>query len=74
MNNNEYNNIEQKADVPYFTRSLSEGNKLRISRRLIRAQNVYTYRKKISEIYVSEKNLRTEKLNNVIKDAVKMIK
>ncbi len=32
--------------VPYYTRGLSDGNNLRISRRIIRAQNVINYRRK----------------------------
>ena len=51
MNQNGYNSQEEQIiDVPYYTRGLSDGNNLRISRRIIRAQNVINYRRKISEI------------------------
>ena len=50
MNQNGYNSQEEQIiDVPYYTRGLSDGNNLRISRRIIRAQNVINYRRKISK-------------------------
>ena len=74
MNQNGYNSQEEQIiDVPYYTRGLSDGN-LRISRRIIRAQNVINYRRKISEIFVNEKTFRTDRLNQVINDAVKLLK
>ena len=46
MNQNGYNSQEEQIiDVPYYTRGLSDGNNLRISRRIIRAQNVINYRR-----------------------------
>ena len=50
MNQNGYNSQEEQIiDVPYYTRGLSDGNNLRISRRIIRAQNVINYRRKITQ-------------------------
>ena len=50
MNQNGYNN---KADInvvlPYYTRELSENNKFRLGRRVIKANNVIYNRRKLME-------------------------
>lgn len=41
MNQNGYNSQEEQIiDVPYYTRGLSDGNNLRISRRIIDRKSV----------------------------------
>ncbi len=74
MNGNEYNNEEQKVDVPYYTRNLCNENKFRLTRRVIKSENIVDLRRKISDINVDEKFFRTEKLNQIIMNSIKLIK
>lgn len=75
MNQNGYNN---KADInvvlPYYTRELSESNKFRLGRRVIKANNVIYYRREISKIIVSEKTFQTERLSELMQKAIRIIK
>ncbi len=74
MERNEYNNEEKKVDVPYYTRDLSDDNKFRLKKRIIKADNVIQYRRSISEINVDDKYFFVDKLNQIISNSVKLIK
>lgn len=74
MDQNEYNKEEQIIDVPYYTRDLCSENKYRLARRNIKAVNVISYRRKISEINANHKYFFTDRLNQIIVDSVKITK
>lgn len=74
MNNNEYNNSEPIVDVPYYTRDLCKDNQFKLSRRIIRSNNILKYKKEINEINCGKDYFQTIGLKKIDSTAIKILK